>query len=88
MQKFIGQEFEGHISGIIDRGIFVTLLPTYAEGLVSFDRFDESYQVDSSGLKAMGTVSGNTLRMGDTVHVRILDADPAKRQIEMELVFD
>ena len=86
MQKFIGQQFEGHISGIIDRGIFVTLMTTHAEGMVSFDLFEESYMVDPGGLRAVGTVTGNVMRMGDTVHVRILDADPAKRQIEMELV--
>lgn len=86
MQKFIGQQFEGHISGIIDRGIFVVLTDTHAEGMVSFDLFEEPYQVDPSGLRAIGSMSKNALRMGDTVVVRILDSDPAKRQIEMELV--
>ncbi len=86
MQKFIGQQFEGHISGIIDRGIFVTLVTTHAEGMVSFDLFEEYYSVDPSGLRATGNISGNILRMGDSVRVRILDADPAKRQIDMELV--
>jgi ribonuclease R len=86
MQKFIGQQFEGHISGIIDRGIFVVLTDTHAEGMVSFDLFDEPYQVDPGGLRALGSMSKNVLRMGDTVVVRILDSDPAKRQIEMELI--
>ena len=49
--KYIGHKFEGHISGIIDRGIFVTLVDTHAEGMVSFDLFEESYQVDSGGLR-------------------------------------
>ena len=85
MQKFIGQQFEGHVSGIIDRGIFVTVVSTHAEGMVSFDLFEEFYTVDPGGLRAVSN-TGKVLRMGDTVRVRILDADPAKRQIEMELV--
>lgn len=88
MQRFVGHKFEGHISGIIDRGIFVILSTTHAEGMVSFDLFEEPYTIDESGLKAVGSMSGDVLRMGDTVQVRILDADPAKRQIEMELVME
>jgi ribonuclease R len=86
MQRFIGQQFEGHISGIIDRGIFVTLSATHAEGLVSFDSFEEAFQVEPSGLRAIGAESRKVFRMGDTVQVKIVEADPAKRQIEMEMV--
>jgi ribonuclease R len=86
MQKFIGQQFEGHISGIIDRGIFVTLVSTHAEGMVSFELFEEFYTLDPGGLKAVGINSGRVLRMGDTVRVRVLDADPARRRIDLELV--
>jgi ribonuclease R len=86
MQKFIGQQFEGRISGIIDRGIFVTVISTHAEGMVSFEVLDEYFTVDPSGLRAVSTSGDMVFRMGDIVKVRILDADPQKRQIEMELV--
>jgi ribonuclease R len=86
MQKFIGQQFEGRISGIIDRGIFVTVISTHAEGMVSFEVLDEYFTVDPGGLRAVSNSGDMVFRMGDIVKVRILDADPQKRQIEMELV--
>jgi ribonuclease R len=86
MQKFIGQQFEGRISGIIDRGIFVTVISTHAEGMVSFEVLDEYFTGDPGGLRAVSNSGDMVFRMGDIVKVRILDADPQKRQIEMELV--
>ncbi len=86
MQRYIGQQFEGHISGIIERGIFVVLSGTHAEGMVGFDLLDEPFNVEAGGLRAIGNMTGRILRMGDVVTVRVLDADPGRRQIEMELV--
>ncbi len=86
MEDNIGEEFEGHISGMIDRGIFVELEPSRAEGLIGFDKMDESFDIEEGRLKAIGSRSKKVLKMGDTVRVRIISTDLAKRQIEMELL--
>jgi ribonuclease R len=86
MKQFVGQEFEGHISGMIDKGIFVKIDATHAEGLIGFNNLPEPFSLDASGMVATGLHSGDQLKMGDDVRVRILDAIPEKRQIEMELV--
>lgn len=86
MENHVGEEFDGRISGIIDRGIFVELLDSKCEGMVGFDTMSESYDVSEGRLRATGKRTGDVMKMGDTVRVKILDADLEKRRIEMALV--
>ena len=86
MQQFIGEEFEGIISGMIDRGMFVKIKSNHAEGLVGFDNMNEGFQIGDNRLEAVGNRTGKKFQMGDTVTVRIANADPYKRQIDMEYV--
>ena len=85
IQKFVGSTFEGTISGMIERGIFIELKSNKCEGMVSFDSMSEPFHLEESRLKARGLASGKTLKMGDTVKVVITGADLQKRQIEMVL---
>ncbi|HMG16904.1 MAG TPA: ribonuclease R [Saprospiraceae bacterium] len=82
----IGEEFDGVISGIMDRGIFVELIENKCEGLVAFDGLYETFEVESSRLKAVGKRTKRVFKMGDHVRVKILDVDVALKQINMELV--
>ncbi len=86
IEKHIGEVFEGYISGMIDRGIFVELKANKCEGMVTFDRMPEPYNLDNSRLKATGRKTGHVLKMGDTVYVKIRSADLAKRKIDMDWV--
>ena len=88
ISKHIGEEMEGHISGMIDRGLFIELAGSKAEGLIGFDKLNDAYDIDESRLKAIGRRSKKVYKMGDKVRVRILDTDMTKRQIEMELMED
>ena len=85
MKKHVGDEFDGIVSGMLDRGIFVEIKGMLAEGMVTFDRMAESFEVESSRLRAKGLRSGKVYKMGDPVRVRILNADLEKKQIEMGL---
>jgi len=82
----VGEVFDGLISGMIERGIFVELLLSKCEGLVPFGTMNESFSIADHGFKAMGLHSGRVLHFGDQVKVRILDADLERREIDMELV--
>lgn len=86
LSKHIGETFNGFVTGMIDRGIFVQLADIMAEGLVGFDSFKEPFLLDEGRLKAQGKKSGRTIKMGDRLQVRVTDADPAKRQISLEIV--
>lgn len=81
-----GEEFEAFISGMIDKGIFVQLKESKAEGLIKFDTFKESYEIQSSRMKAIGTKSGTELKMGDKVNVKLLETNLGAKEIELQIV--
>ena len=84
--KHIGEVFDAHISGMIDRGIFVQIDHSNAEGLIGFENFSESYELGTGRLKAIGTRTGSILKMGQKVRARIISTDLEKKLIELELV--
>ena len=86
MEKHVGEVFDGLISGMIDRGFFVELVANKCEGMISFEMLTEPFDIDESRLFAKGKRTGRMIKMGDTVKVKILRTDLARRQIDMELV--
>lgn len=86
IEKRIGEEFDGRISGMIDRGLFVELVDNKCEGMLGFDQFDEPFEIADSRLYATGLRSKTVYKMGDTIRVKIIAADLSRRQIEMALV--
>lgn len=83
--EHIGEPFIGLVSGIIDRGIFVTLENSLVEGMITFDQFPETYNVESR-LRAIGKRTGHVLKIGDRISIQIESTDLDKRQIELGLV--
>lgn len=83
--EHIGETFDAYISGMIDRGLFVTLKDSLVEGMIGFDRLSDSYELEGR-LKATGKRTGKVYKMGDTLKVKLLSADLDKRQIELDLV--
>ena len=82
----VGEVFEGIISGFLERGFFVELPESKAEGLVEFKYLADAYTLEEGNLQARGRRTKHLLRMGDRVQVRVTGADLQKRQIEMELI--
>ena len=86
IQEHIGEEFPGIINGIAEFGVFVELQESRCEGMISFDNMDEPYELGAGRLSIKGRKSGKVLKMGDIVHVKILDAELERRRIDMALV--
>lgn len=87
MEKFVGESFEGVISGMIEKGIFVELLDTKSEGLVPFDKMNEPFVMAENRLSATGKHSGSKLKLGQKFKVKITAVDLSKRNIDMEPAF-
>ena len=85
MSTKVGETFEGIISGIIERGFFVELPDSKAEGLIDFRYLDDTYSVEEGNLRVNGRLTKRSFKMGDRVKVRVVAVDLAKRQIEMDL---
>ena len=88
MSTKVGLVFDGVISGMIDKGIFVEIVGVGAEGLIPFSRFSDSFQVEESRLKAKGKNTGQLIKMGDHIKVKLIEVNLEMRQIEMEIFED
>lgn len=87
MKRHIGREFDGIVSGMIDRGVFVQIVENQCEGLVPFDRFDDQYDVADSRFEAIGRQSKDVIKIGHRLRVKIVDVDIERAEIDMDLVF-
>lgn len=86
MQKFIGEEFDGIITSVTDFGIFVSVLECI-EGLVSISQLcDDYYIYEQNLLRLKGEQSGKTFELGQSVRVKLVNANPQERQIDFEIV--
>lgn len=75
MEKRIGEEYEGFISGITAFGIYVQLQNT-VEGLVKINNLkDDYYNFDEKKYVMVGETTGKTYSMGEGVRIEVLDAD-------------
>ncbi len=83
LSKFIGDKFEGIISGIVKYGFFVELKEFPAEGLVRFqDITDDYYKYDSHRHCATGKRKRRIFHAGDKVIVTVLRTDIETRRID------
>ena len=88
MKQHIGEEADGHISGVTDFGVFVQLDESRCEGLVRINRLvPGDYMVyDEKNYRLIAEESGKTFTLGDPMRVKIIRADAEKRQIDFKPV--
>ncbi|MFI3278785.1 MAG: RNB domain-containing ribonuclease, partial [Rikenellaceae bacterium] len=87
MQGRMDEEFDGHISGIKEWGIFVEVDETHIEGMVPVrDLGDDYYEYNDDRYEFAGRSTGETFTLGDAVRVKIKRADLAKRMLDFTLI--
>lgn len=88
MQQYIGEEFEGVISGVAIYGFWVETVQHKCEGMVSIHSLDEydEFQLIDSEYCLTGKRSGRTFRMGDKVWIKVVSSDLIKRQLDYEWI--
>ena len=88
MQNFVGDEFEGVISGVASFGFWVETVEHKCEGLVSVSSLSEydDFRHMESDYCLVGARSGRTFRMGDKVWIKVIAANLTKRQLDYEWV--
>jgi ribonuclease R len=86
MSQFVGDDFEGTVSGVTPFGIFVEL-DNLIEGLVHISTMDKDYYIFNEKMLAlMGERTKQRFTIGDVVKVKIVRTNIETRQIDMELV--
>jgi ribonuclease R len=86
MSQFIGDEFDGVISGVSSWGMHVEL-PNTIEGTVKITEIpDDFYYFDEEHYMLVGEHTKKTYKLGQRVKVRLDNADKMLRTIEFGLV--
>jgi ribonuclease R len=84
---FVGEEFEGTISGIAEHGMFVRMDDIYCEGMVPMIAIPgDRFYFDQEKFQIVGAKTKRTYQFGDRVKVRIDQVSTRKRQIDLDLV--
>lgn len=88
MKDYLGEEFDGVISGVSAFGFWVETVLHKCEGLVSVRDLSEydDFRLDETDYALVGMRSGKRFRMGDTVRIKVVSANLAKRQLDYEWV--
>ena len=88
MRDFIGDIFEGVISGVAAFGFWVETVDHKCEGLVSLNSLMEydDFRMIEGEYALVGKRSGRSFRMGDKITIKVISANLAKRQLDYEWV--
>ena len=87
MADKIGEEFDGHISGMSEWGIFVELENSIVEGMMLMrDIPGDYYQFDEERYEVFGHATGKVFTIGDKVRIRVKSADLRRRLLDFEYV--
>ena len=87
MEDKIGQEFDGHVSGVTEWGIYVEIDPTKIEGMIPYRTIRGDYYVfDEDHYRAVGRRTHHSLRLGDPVRIRVKGTNLEQKLLDYELV--
>jgi ribonuclease R len=88
MQDYLGEEFDGVVSGVSSFGFWVETVLHKCEGLVSIrDLSDyDDFRLDETDYALVGMRTGRRFRMGDIVRVKVAAANLTKRQMDYQWV--
>jgi len=86
MLEKINQVFEGVISGVTDRGIYVEIIENKCEGLVKMSELQGDYFIYNEKTHSLvGERTNKIYQLGDPVNVVVKKADLVKRQLDFIL---
>ena len=87
MENHIGATFEGVISGVTDRGIYVEIIENKCEGMVRIkDVPGDYYYFDERQHCLVGERTNTIFQLGDLLQVKVEKADLIKRHLDFSIV--
>lgn len=87
MQDKVGNEFDGHISGLTEWGMYVEIEPTKIEGMVALrDIRSDFFQFDDEHYTLVGRRTHKVYNLGDPVRIRVKKANQEQCLLDYELV--
>ena len=89
MERHLGDEFAGTISGVAAFGFFVLLDAYFVEGMVHVSALqDDYYEFREDRYEIVGKHSGRRFRLGDRVRVQVARVNREERKIDFVVIDD
>lgn len=87
MSDKIGLEFDAHISGVTEFGIYAEVDENHCEGLINV-RFlgDEAFDFDDRNYCLVGRQSHHIFSLGDPIRIKVAQANLFRKQLDYEFV--
>ncbi len=87
MADKIGSEYDAVISGVSDRGIYVELKETHAEGMIRIRDLGDDYFVhDEKRYRIVGERTKKEYALGDPIRVKLMAARTFEKELDFGLV--
>ena len=89
MRQYVGNAFSGTVSGIAEFGAFVTLDDFAVEGMIHVSELGQGYfEFDERHMTLAAHRTGERVRLGDTMRVRVAGVQPEEGKIDFIRVSD
>ncbi|MBS0380801.1 MAG: ribonuclease R [Proteobacteria bacterium] len=87
MERHVGEDFDGVVTGVTSFGLFVELAESKVSGLVHISQLrNDYYHFDARRHELRGERTGTVFRLGDAVRVKVLRASMEDRKIDFRMV--
>lgn len=87
MSDKIGEEFDAVISGVSDRGLYVELNASRAEGMIRIRELGDDYFIyDEKRYRIVGERTKVEYALGDPIRVKLMEARVLERELDFALV--
>ena len=86
MEDKVGQKFDGIISGITERGIYVEIISNKCEGMIAArDMSGDHFYFDEQQHAMIGQKTNQTFTLGDPISIVVKSANLSKKQLDFVL---
>ncbi len=83
MESHLNEEFDGVISGVTERGVYVEIIENKCEGMIRIRDFRDDYYVyDEANFSIVGESREKRYRLGDPIRIRVKRVDIEKKQMD------
>jgi ribonuclease R len=87
LNKHIGDEFIGVISGVTENGLYVDLKDIHCEGMVHISNMNDDYYIyDRKRYCLYGRSHGRKYQMGNLVKIKVVETNLEQRTVDLLLV--
>ena len=87
MSDKIGEEYDAHISGVSEFGVYAEIDENHCEGLIAVRHLgDEAFDFDDKNFCLIGRQTHHRFTLGDPIRIKVLEANLYRKTLDYEFV--